>query len=158
MTDGNISNQSEQTETPASLDLISQYVEALSNGDHAGMQALRHADFVLDWVHADAFADSPLTHDETNQFWPAWLSAFSKMDYEVSRTIASASVVVVQWAFTGTQDGLLGPPIFEPALEPSGKTICFRGISVYDVAEDLIQRETMYIDLATLWVELGVNP
>jgi steroid delta-isomerase-like uncharacterized protein len=144
--------------SPASLELISQYIAALSDGDHAAMQALRHADFVLDWVHGDAFADSPLNHDETNQFWPAWLSAFSEMDYEVTRTIASESVVVVQWAFTGTQDGPLGPPIFEPALEPSGKTICFRGISVYDIAENLIRKETMYIDLATLWVELGVTP
>lgn len=144
--------------TPASLDVISQYITALSSGDHATMQALRHEDFVLDWVHADAFADSPLTHDQTNQFWPAWLGAFSEMDYEVSRTVASESVVVVQWAFSGTQDGPLGPPIFEPELEASGKTICFRGISVYDIADNLIRKETMYIDLATLWVELGVTP
>ena len=158
MSDSKNTIQPGKADAPASLELISKYVEALSHGDHTAMQALRHADFVLDWVHADAFADSPLTHDQTNQFWPAWLSAFSEMDYEVSRTIASESVVVVQWAFTGTQDGPLGPPIFEPALEPSGKTICFRGISVYDIAEGLIQHETMYIDLATLWVELGVNP
>lgn len=143
---------------PASLDVISHYLAALSISDHAAMQTLRHADFVLDWVHGDAFDDPVMTHDQTNQFWPAWLSAFSEMDYEVTRTIASESVVVVQWTFTGTQDGLLGAPIFEPALEPSGKTICFRGISVYDIAESLIRRETMYIDLATLWVELGVTP
>ncbi len=153
MTDINLNNF-----TPASLEVISQYLTALSMGDHNAMQALRHPDFILDWVHADAFADSPLTHDETNQFWPVWLGAFSEMDYEVTRTIASEEVVVVQWSFTGTQDGHLGPPISEPALEPSGKTICFRGISVYDVAENLIRKETMYIDLATLWVELGVIP
>jgi|APSaa5957512622_1039677.scaffolds.fasta_scaffold166690_1 steroid delta-isomerase-like uncharacterized protein len=153
-----MTHQPAKVKTPASLDIISQYVTALSSSDHAAMQSLRHADFVLDWVHADAFADSPLNHDETNQFWPAWLSAFSEMDYEVTRTIASESVVVVQWTFTGTHDGPLGPPVFEPVLEPSGVTICIRGISVYDIAENLIQKESMYIDLATLWVELGVTP
>jgi len=143
---------------PASLDVISQYLTALESGNYAAMQTMRHAEFVLDWVHADAFADSPLTHEQTNQFWPVWLGAFSEIDYEVTRTIAGESVLVVQWAFTGTQDGPLGQPVFDPALEPTGKTICLRGISVYDVAEGLIQRETMYIDLATLWVELGVTP
>ena len=143
---------------PVSLDVISQYLTALESGDYPTMQRLRDADFVLDWVHADAFADSPLTHEQTNQFWPVWLGAFSEIDYEVTRTIAGESVVVVQWAFSGTQNGPLGPPVFVPVLEPSGKTICLRGISVYDVAEGLIQYETMYIDLATLWVELGVTP
>ncbi len=143
---------------PASLDVISRYLAALGNGDHAAMDALRHADFLLDWVHADAFADSPLTHEQANQFWPVWLGAFSEIDYEVMRTIAADKVVVVQWTFTGTQDGPLGPPVFDPTLEATGKTICFRGISVFDIVEASIQRETMYIDLATLWVELGVTP
>lgn len=146
------------TNTPVSLDIIAQYTSALSNGDYDTMHALRHANFVLDWVHGDAFEDPPMTEDQTNQFWPAWLSAFKKKDYEVTRTIASESVVVVQWTFTGIHDAPLGPPVFEPALEPSNKPISLRGISVYDVAENLIQKETMYIDLATLMVELGVDP
>ena len=42
-------------------------------------------------------------------------------------------------------------------MEPSDQTIQFRGISIYDVRDGLIQRETTYIDLATLMVELGVT-
>ena len=49
------------------------------------------------------------------------------------------------------------PPIIESHLEPTGKTICFRGISVYDIADGLIKRETTYIDLGTLLVELGIR-
>ena len=44
--------------------------------------------------------------------------------------------------------------IFERGLEPTGRTVRFRGVSVYDVSDGLIQREAMYIDLATLMVEL----
>ena len=79
------------------------------------------------------------------------------MDYEVTRTIAAETVVVVQWTFTGTHDGFLGAPVFDPPLSPTSKTIRLRGVSVYDLHDLLLQRETMYIDNATLWVELGVH-
>jgi steroid delta-isomerase-like uncharacterized protein len=139
-----------------SLEIITQYVAALCDGNTAAMQALRGPNFVLDWVHADAFADQPLTLAQTNQFWPAWFTAFSAMDYEVTRTIAAEDVVVTQWIFTGTHAKPLGVPVFDPPQQPTGKTIRIRGVSVYDIEAGLIQKETMYIDLATLWVELGV--
>jgi len=145
------------THTPTSLHTIEKYINALMEKDNLTMQAMRTADFILDWVHSDAFENRPLDHEQTNQFWPSWFRGFSEMDYEVTRTIAAETVVVVQWTFTGTHDGPLGVPVFDPPLDPTGKTIRLRGISVYDFEEVLIQRETMYIDLATLWVELGVN-
>jgi len=79
------------------------------------------------------------------------------MDYEVTRTIAAESVVVIQWTFTGTHDRPLGAPVFDPPLEPTNRTIRLRGVSIYDIKDLLINRETMYIDLATLWVELGIR-
>ena len=142
---------------PGSLQTIEKYITALKARDNLTMEAMRTADFVLDWVHADAFENKPLTRQETNQFWPAWFKGFSEMDYEATRTIAADTVVVVQWTFTGTHDGSLGTPLFDPPLEPTGKTIRLRGVSVYDLDDLLLQRETMYIDLATLWVELGVS-
>ena len=42
-------------------------------------------------------------------------------------------------------------------MPPTGKTIRIRGVSVYDLDGGLIQRETLYLDLATLLVELGVT-
>ena len=139
-----------------SLDLITQYISALRARDNTAMQRLRSPDFVLDWVHNDAFANTPINHMATNQFWSAWFAAFSEMDYEITRTIAAEEVVVTQWVFTGTQDGPLS--IFNTPVKPTGKTICLRGISVYDIEAGLINKETMYIDFATLWVELGVTP
>jgi hypothetical protein len=78
------------------------------------------------------------------------------MDYEVKRTIAAADVVT-EWVFTGTHTGPLGPPVFEERFEATGRTIQFRGVTIYDVRDGLIQRETIYMDLATLIVELGVG-
>jgi steroid delta-isomerase-like uncharacterized protein len=118
------------------------------------MNRCHTADYILDWVHGDAYDNS---NSSTQHFWPALFAAFPEMDYEVTRTIAAAAVVVAQWTFTGTQSQPLGAPIFEPVLAATGRTIRLRGISVFDLAGGLIQRETTYIDLATLLVELGVE-
>ena len=115
-----------------------------------------HADeFMVDWVYGDAFENPPSSAEESNKFFPAWFSGFNEIDYEVKRTIAAEEVVVTEWIFTGTHTGPLGPPVFEEHLDPTGRTIQFRGVTIYDVADGLIQRETIYMDLATLIVELG---
>ena len=147
----------ENKPAPPSLALINDYVAALHKRDYAAMQKLRAPDFMLDWVHGDVFADIPLTHDKASQFWSIWFAAFAEMDYEVTRTIAAENVVVAQWTFTGTHTGPLSVPVFDPPKEPTGKTIRLRGVSVYDIEGGLIKKETMYIDLATLYVELEVT-
>ena len=139
-----------------SLQIVSAYIQALATGDNQGMDALRSRDFVLDFVTQDAWGSGPLTGEEPRNFWSAWFEGFPEMDFQVTRTIAADEVVVTQWVFTGTNTGPM-PPIIEPLPAPTGKTICFRGISVYDIADGLIQCETTYIDLGTLLVELGVN-
>ena len=140
-----------------SLEVTAQYVAALAAGKTEQMNALRTADFELDFVYGDAFASEPLSSEETKQFWPSWLVGFPEMDYEVTRTIAAEDVVVTQWVFTGTHDKPIGPPVFDPPVEPTGRTIMFRGVSIYDISDGLIKRETAYIDLATIMVELGVE-
>lgn len=149
--------------SPDSLVLIAGYIAALSKGQNDKLTELRSADFVMDLVHSDAFEGQPLTLDETKAFWPAWFAAFPERDYEVTRTIAGDDVVVTQWVFTGMQTKSLGPPIFEKPQKPSGRTVCFRGVTVYDIdtakgTNGLICRETTYMDLATVMVELGVTP
>lgn len=139
------------------LEVTSSYVAALAVQDFEGMNALRAPDFILDFVYGDASESGPLSSEETKQFWPAWLTAFPEMDYEVTRTIAAEDVVVTQWTFTGTHTERLGPPIFDTPIAPTGRTIMFRGVSIYDIDDSLIQRETAYIDLATIMVELGVE-
>jgi steroid delta-isomerase-like uncharacterized protein len=121
------------------------------------MKALRSPGFMLDFVHGDASDAEPLSADDTMQFWSAWFVAFPELDYQVTRTIASESVVVTQWTFTGTNSGPLPPPVVDGQTEPFGKTIRLRGVSIYDLGDGLIQRETAYLDLATLMVELGVE-
>ena len=145
------------TNNPSAFEVVSQLVAALAAQDIDTMKALHAEDFVLDWVYGDAFANPPVSAEETAAFFPAWFEGFGEVDYEVTRTIAADEVVVTEWVFTGTHTGPLGPPVFEEQLDPTGRTIQFRGVTVYDVSEGLVQRETIYMDLATLLVELGAR-
>lgn len=140
----------------SSLEVVSAYTQALAAGDSQRMGELRAKDFKLDFVSQDAWGSVPLSGEEPKNFWSAWFEGFPEMDFQVNRTIAAETVIVTQWTFTGTNTGPV-PPIIESQREPTGKTIRFRGISVYDIAAGLIQRETTYIDLGTLLVELGVE-
>ena len=137
------------------LDVAAEYVAGLADGVSARMDAVRAEGFVLDWVHGDAFERPPISREQAEGFWPAWFAAFSELDLEVTRTIAAEEVVVVQWTFRGTHAAPLGPPVFETPREPTGRTVQFRGASFYDIQAGLIQRETTYMDMATLLVELG---
>jgi steroid delta-isomerase-like uncharacterized protein len=145
------------TETPTALDVTSEYVAALAARDSRGMDALRSPDFALDIVHGDAAEASPLSAEETRQFWSAWFVAFPELDYEVTRTIVAEKVIVMQWTFTGKNSGPLPPLPVDEGGRAMGRTIRLRGASVYDVSEGCIQRETAYLDMATLMVELGVE-
>lgn len=144
-------------DNPSALKVVSEYSAALAARDSEKMNSLRSPDFVLDWVYADAFEDRPRSLEETKEFWPSWFAGFPGMDYKVTRTIAAEKVVVTQWTFIGTNTGPLNPPAFGSRRKPTGRTIQFRGVTVYDVSAGLIQRETTYMDLTTLMVELGIT-
>ena len=69
------------------LPTIEKYITALKTADTLTMEAMRTPDFVLDWVHADAFQNNPLTHQETNRFWPAWFRGHRLMENTMGRCL-----------------------------------------------------------------------
>ena len=126
-----------------SLEVVSGYLAALATRDSEGMEAFRATDYILDLVERDAFEQEALSHEETRTFWPSWFASFPEMDFQVTRTIAAETVVVTQWIFVGTNSGRLTKPVFGRDLEPTGKTIRLRGVSIYDLQDGLIQREAL---------------
>jgi len=141
----------------SSLEVVSDYFGALLGDEPERAGALRSDDFVMDLVHLEAFQRGPLPAVDTRVFWPSWLAGFPERDFEVIRTIVADEVVVAEWVFTGTHSAALGPPVFADIVEPTGKTIRFRGVHVFDIHDGLIRREAMYMDQATLIVELGIE-
>jgi len=142
---------------PSAFEVVSRLVAAMAVPDTELMASLHADDYVADWVYGDAFESPPALAEESTAFWSAWFAGFDEVDYEVKRTIAADEVVVTEWVFTGTHTGPLGPPVFEEQLDPTGRTIQFRGVTVYDVHGGLVRRETIYMDLATLLVEFGAR-
>ena len=140
------------------LDLVNSYLKAMNEGDCQSMEAKLAPDFLLDFVYGDASGDKPLSREETIHFWKTWFEAFPQGFFEATRTIAAENVVVIQWTYTGTHENPLKEPLSNPPLAPTGKTILIRSVSFYDIQDNLIQKDTTYLDLATVFVELGVTP
>jgi steroid delta-isomerase-like uncharacterized protein len=150
--------KSQEDPAGAALETVSAYLAALVSGHHEKAAALRAEGYALDYVHADAFREPPAPAEQVEEFWAVWFSAFSEFDFQAKRTLAAEDVVAVEWIFLGTHTAPLGPPAFTPPAEPTGRTIRIRGASFYDVRGGKIQRETLYLDMATLMVELGYRP
>ncbi len=144
-------------ETDTMLSIVTEYLHAISIVDVERMIALQTEGFILDFVHRDAFAQEPFKQEEASSFWTAWFRAFPELDIQVTRTIVANPLVVTEWIFTGTHAGWLGPPIFENGIPPTGKTIRFRGISIYELDRRRIKCLQMYLDMATVLVELGAQ-
>ena len=143
------------------LKLVERYLKAIRRRDAEAMAACRDPRFELDFVHGDAFRERPRDAYETARFWPSLFTAFPRLEYEVLRTVAAPDLIVTQWLFTGINDGPLHPPLFSPAedgeLPARGRAVRLRGCSVYDLEGDRLRRETLYMDYATLLVELGIG-
>lgn len=152
-----LANGEAATADPDAFDVVSQLIAAMAIQDIDSMQSLHAPDYVVDWVYGDAFESPPVPAEQSAPFYPTWFAGFDEIDYDVKRTIAGDMVVVTEWVFTGTHTGPLGPPVFQETLKPTGRTIRFRGVTVYDVDQGLVRRETIYMDLATLLVELGAR-
>ena len=140
-----------------SIDLVGKYTAAMNTRESAIMDRLRSPDFELDFVYGDVFQTQPLSGEGTERFWPTWFNAFPDGEFEPTRTIAGEQVIVVQWTFSGTHKQTLGEPIMTPDLPATNRIVCFRGVSIYDINGGLITRETTYLDLATIMVEMGVT-
>ena len=141
----------------AQIKLIEAYVEAATAGDAAAMADYWAEDFAFDAVHRDSYGGDLLNSSASLEFWRTWFAAFSEFDWEHTRTIVTESTVVSEWIFTGKHDSPLDEN-FGFAVPASDRVIRFRGTTIYELNGDRIARETMYMDLATLMVELGITP
>lgn len=134
-------------ETPATVEIVLDYVAALATGGIARMETLQAPNFVLDFVHAGGEKIRPLVGTASRQFWPVWLSSFSDMRFRTLRLDVDGDAIVVQWFFSGIHNDWLRPPAWSYAIAPSGRTIRMRGLSTYFVSDAGIERETTFVDL-----------
>jgi predicted ester cyclase len=140
--------------------IAAQYAAARAAQQEERLHVLRAGNYQLDAVYLDAYGVAPQALPEGTDIYRSLFSACPDGDLAVTRTIAGAEVVVQEWTFSGTHSrraehwALHG----QRHDQPTGKEVRLRGVSLYDIVRGLIQRETIYLDHATLLVELGGLP
>lgn len=140
----------------SSIDVITDYLDAAAAGDARAMADLCGVDFVFDVVHRDAEGRDPFNPEGALRFLQNWFAAFSSFDWEINRAIDAGDIAVVEWTFMGKQDGPLDG-LFRFPVPVSNKVVRFRGASFFECKDGKISYLTLYMDLATIMVELGIS-
>ena len=80
-------------------------------------------------------------------------SAFSDAETAVSSVLVSGDRAVVEWTFQGRYTGqLVGLP------QGEGQAVALRGVSVLELTDTGIRRNTRYFDLFSLLMQAGAIP
>jgi predicted ester cyclase len=146
--------------TVAAFTIAARYAAARATQQEERMHALRAGRYQLDAVYLDVYGATPQALPEGTDMYRCLFSTCPDGDLAVTRTIAGAEVVVQEWTFRGTHTGRTEGWALRgyPHEQPIGREVRLRGVSIYDIIGGLIQRETIYLDHATLIVELGGLP
>ena len=135
------------TRTPA--DVARAVLDAVSKRDLDGIVAAGAPGYVDDFVAIGEIRG----HDAVRAFFRELFAAFPDFTMTVDRIVADDTTAVVQWhaagAFTGGQ--------FQ-GIAPTGRRAEIRGVDVMEIADGLIQRNTVYYDGATLARQIGLLP
>jgi len=140
--------------------IAAQYAAARAAQQEERLHLLRAGRYQLDVVFLDAYGVAPPTEAEGTDLYRALFSACPDGELAVTRTIEGAELVVQERTFSGAQTGRAEHWALRGRMheQPTGSPVRLRGVSLYDISGGLIQRETIYLDQATLLVELGGLP
>ena len=135
------------TRTPA--DVARAAFDAVSKRDPDGVAALGAPGYVDDFVAIGEFRG----HDAVRAFFRDLFAAFPDFAMTVDRIVADDSTAVVQWHAVGSFTG--GP--FQ-GIAPTGRRVEIRGVDVMEIADGLVQHNTIYYDGATFARQIGLLP
>jgi steroid delta-isomerase-like uncharacterized protein len=135
------------TRTPA--DVARAAFDAVSRQDPDGIAATGAPGYVDDFVAVGEIRG----HDAVRAFFRELFAAFPDFAMTVDRIVADDSAAVVQWHAAGTFTG--GP--FQ-GIAPTGRRVEIRGVDVMEIADGLIQHNTIYYDGATFARQIGLLP
>ena len=135
--------------TPTPADVARAAFDAVSRRDPDGIVATGAPGYVDDFV---AIGEKR-GHDAVRAFFRELFAAFPDFTMTVDRVVADDTSAVVQWHAAGTFTG--GP--FQ-GIAPTGRRVDIRGVDVMEIADGLIQHNTIYYDGATFARQIGLLP
>jgi steroid delta-isomerase-like uncharacterized protein len=106
--------------------------------------------FTDDIVYEDA-AMGVVTHgkDELRAFAQSFFSTFPDIQFTLTSTLVTGNRAAIEWTGMGTHKGDM------PGMPATNKRATFRGVSIMELQDGKIKRNTDYWDLATLMKQLG---
>jgi len=123
--------------------------EAVGRRDPDAIVELGAVDYVDDFVAIGRFRGRAAVKD----FFRGTFAAFPDFDMTVDRIVADEHSAVVQWHLSGTFSGAA----FQ-GIRPTGRRVEIRGVDVMEIADGLIQHNTIYYDGASFARQIGLLP
>ena len=122
---------------------------AVSRKDPDGIVAFGAPDYVDDFVALGEIRG----RNAVREFFRETYAAFPDFAMTVDRVVADDRSAVVQWHLSGTFSG--GP--FQ-GIRPTGRRVELRGVDVMEIADGLVQYNTIYYDGASFARQVGLLP
>jgi steroid delta-isomerase-like uncharacterized protein len=135
------------TRTPA--EVAHAAFDAVISKDPDGIVAVGAPGYVDDFVAVGEIRG----HQAVRTFFSDLFAAFPDFEMTVERIVADETSAAVQWHAVGTFTG--GP--FQGIL-PTGSRVEIRGVDVMEIADGLIQHNTIYYDGAAFARQIGMLP
>jgi steroid delta-isomerase-like uncharacterized protein len=82
-------------------------------------------------------------------------TVFPDLQFETRRSYIRDNLVVQEWTARGTHLGMMSRSGLE--VEPTGKSVEYRGMDVIPIADGLVARKDVYSDGVTLLRQLGLT-
>jgi steroid delta-isomerase-like uncharacterized protein len=131
------------------LEVARAVFDAVSRKDLDGIVSRGAPDYVDDFIAIGEFRG----RDAVREFFRETFAALPDFAMTVDRIVADDSSAAVQWHMSGTFTG--GP--FQ-GIRPTGRRVDLRGVDVMEIADGLIQRNTIYYDGASFARQIGLLP
>jgi steroid delta-isomerase-like uncharacterized protein len=134
------------TRTPA--EVAQAAFDAVIRKDPDGVVALGAPDYVDDFVAIGEIRG----REAVRAFFSELFAAFPDFEMSVDRIVADDTAAAIQWHAAGAFTG--GP--FQGIL-PTGR-VQIRGVDVMEIADGLVQHNTIYYDGASFARQIGMLP
>lgn len=123
--------------------------DALIAKDVDALVAAGAPDYVDDFVPVGSFRG----REAIRGFFREMFAAFPDLEMTLDRIVADDASAAVQWHLSAT---FTGAPFL--GIEPTGRRVEVRGVDVMEIADGLIQHNTIYYDGASFARQVGLLP
>ncbi len=97
----------------------------------------------------------PLNKDQTVKFNQRFIDAFPDLHFDVREIIAQGDHVVTTWVATGTHSAPLNLSA-GGSIPPTNKKVSIPGVTVSEVRNNKITRQTITWDRVTFFMQIGL--